>query len=74
MCHFLRGNREILCYVSRNPYTLARDAAILLAPENQRSLRQESLTFYDFYPQTRHIGSLAVFIRPVASELPHFEM
>jgi 23S rRNA (uracil1939-C5)-methyltransferase len=63
MCHFLRDNCEILCYVSCNPYTLARDAAILLTPTNRRGLRLESLTFYDFYPQTRHIESLTVFTR-----------
>ena len=63
MCRFLRDNCEILCYVSCNPYTLARDAAILLDPQNSSPLKLESLTFYDFYPQTRHIESLAVFSR-----------
>jgi 23S rRNA (uracil1939-C5)-methyltransferase len=63
MCNFLRKNCKILCYVSCNPYTLVHDAAMLLAPKNQRGLRLESLTFYDFYPQTRHIESLTVFTR-----------
>ena len=63
MCRFLRDNCEILCYVSCNPLTLARDAAMLLEPQNSSPLKLESLTFYDFYPQTRHIESLAVFTR-----------
>jgi 23S rRNA (uracil1939-C5)-methyltransferase len=63
MCRFLRDNCEILCYVSCNPNALARDAAILLDPQCPGGLSLESLTFYDFYPQTRHIESLAVFTR-----------
>ncbi|MDR0684073.1 MAG: class I SAM-dependent RNA methyltransferase [Spirochaetaceae bacterium] len=63
MCRFLRDNCEILCYVSCNPLTLARDVVTLLDPEAPDGLRLESLTFYDFYPQTHHIESLAVFTR-----------
>lgn len=63
MCRFLSDNCEILCYVSCNPETLARDAAVLLDTQNSGGLKLESLSFYDFYPQTRHIESLAVFTR-----------
>jgi 23S rRNA (uracil1939-C5)-methyltransferase len=60
MCRFLHSNCEILCYVSCNPNALARDAALLLGTGG---LKFESLSFYDFYPQTKHIESLAVFRR-----------
>jgi hypothetical protein len=46
---------------------LARDTTILKSSEhgvqNGGGLRLESLSFYDFYPQTKHIESLAVFVR-----------
>ncbi|MDR1400523.1 MAG: class I SAM-dependent RNA methyltransferase [Treponema sp.] len=47
----------VLAYVSCDPATLARDTKELLAGGYQ--LR--SLTLYDFYPQTPHIESLAIF-------------
>ncbi|MDR3356693.1 MAG: methyltransferase [Spirochaetaceae bacterium] len=59
MCGFLRDKCRLLCYVSCNPYTLARDAALMLASPG--GLKLEALYFYDFYPQTTHIESLAVF-------------
>jgi 23S rRNA (uracil1939-C5)-methyltransferase len=46
-----------LAYVSCDPATLARDSKILLAGGYQL----KKLHFYDFYPQTAHIESLAVF-------------
>jgi 23S rRNA (uracil1939-C5)-methyltransferase len=49
----------LLAYVSCDPATLARDAKILTA--GNYTLRE--LRFYDFYPQTAHIESLAVFIK-----------
>ena len=49
----------LLAYVSCDPATLARDSKILTA--GNYSLRE--LRFYDFYPQTAHIESLAVFTR-----------
>ncbi|GHV81591.1 putative RNA methyltransferase [Spirochaetia bacterium] len=49
----------VLAYVSCDPATLARDSGELCGA----GYRLESLTFYDFYPQTAHIESLAVFIR-----------
>jgi 23S rRNA (uracil1939-C5)-methyltransferase len=61
MCRVLRSSCDILCYVSCNPNALARDSALLL--EADGGLRLESLSFYDFYPQTKHIESLAVFRR-----------
>jgi 23S rRNA (uracil1939-C5)-methyltransferase len=50
----------LLAYVSCDPATLARDSASLHAG----GYRLESVTFYDFYPQTAHIEALAVFGRP----------
>ncbi len=44
-------------YVSCDPVTLARDAKALLAG----GYRLESLSLYDFYPQTGHIEALARF-------------
>ncbi|MDR0662473.1 MAG: class I SAM-dependent RNA methyltransferase [Spirochaetaceae bacterium] len=64
MLRFLGSNCEILCYVSCNPASLARDAAVLLNPAGNTGLKLVSLSFYDFYPQTKHIESLSVFIRP----------
>jgi 23S rRNA (uracil1939-C5)-methyltransferase len=46
-----------LAYVSCNPATLARDSRDFIAAGYTLS----SLTLYDFYPQTAHIESLAVF-------------
>ncbi|MDR0382759.1 MAG: methyltransferase [Spirochaetaceae bacterium] len=72
MARFLGTNCDILCYVSCNPAALARDAALLSSPEGgappqavskNGGLKLESLSFYDFYPQTKHIESLAVFRR-----------
>ncbi|AEF85954.1 23S rRNA (uracil-5-)-methyltransferase RumA [Treponema primitia ZAS-2] len=47
----------VLAYVSCDPGTLARDCGELLAG----GYRLEMLRGYDFYPQTAHIESLAVF-------------
>jgi 23S rRNA (uracil1939-C5)-methyltransferase len=50
---------ELAAYVSCDPATLARDSRFLL--EGGYALKE--LTLYDFYPQTAHIESLAVFSR-----------
>jgi 23S rRNA (uracil1939-C5)-methyltransferase len=50
-----RPNR--IAYVSCNPATLARDAKKLA----QGGCTLESLSLHDFYPQTSHIETLAVF-------------
>jgi 23S rRNA (uracil1939-C5)-methyltransferase len=44
-------------YVSCNPGTLARDSKTFI----QAGYRLDSLSMFDFYPQTAHIESLAVF-------------
>jgi 23S rRNA (uracil1939-C5)-methyltransferase len=49
----------LFAYVSCDPATLARDSGELL----RGSYGLSSLGFYDFYPQTAHIESLAVFER-----------
>jgi len=49
----------LLAYISCEPATLARDSAILLEGYELRELR-----LYDFYPQTAHIESFAIFSRP----------
>jgi 23S rRNA (uracil1939-C5)-methyltransferase len=49
----------VFAYVSCDSATLARDSAELIAG----GYRLERLTGYDFYPQTAHIESLAVFRR-----------
>jgi 23S rRNA (uracil1939-C5)-methyltransferase len=49
----------LLLYVSCDPATLARDSKILTA----ENYTLKELRFYDFYPQTAHIESLAVFAR-----------
>jgi 23S rRNA (uracil1939-C5)-methyltransferase len=47
----------LFAYVSCDPATLARDSGILLG--GGYALRE--LRFYDFYPQTAHIETLAIF-------------
>jgi 23S rRNA (uracil1939-C5)-methyltransferase len=49
----------ILAYVSCDPATQARDSKELV----NSGYTLASLAFYDFYPQTAHIESLAVFCR-----------
>ncbi|MDR1220411.1 MAG: methyltransferase [Treponema sp.] len=49
----------VFAYVSCNPATLARDSEALV----KSGYALSSLAFYDFYPQTPHIESLAVFQR-----------
>jgi 23S rRNA (uracil1939-C5)-methyltransferase len=49
----------LLAYVSCDPATLARDSAIL----REGGYQLIDLRWYDFYPQTAHIESLAVFSR-----------
>jgi 23S rRNA (uracil1939-C5)-methyltransferase len=57
---WLVGNGpETVAYVSCDPATLARDSGFML----KRGYIMRELTFYDFYPQTAHIESLAVFNR-----------
>jgi 23S rRNA (uracil1939-C5)-methyltransferase len=48
-----------LAYVSCDPATLARDSKILTAGNYTLT----ELRFYDFYPQTSHIESLALFTK-----------
>jgi len=47
----------LLAYVSCDPVTLARDSAILV----NGGYELTKLSLYDFYPQTAHIETLAVF-------------
>jgi 23S rRNA (uracil1939-C5)-methyltransferase len=49
----------LLAYLSCDPATLARDSRDLILG----GYALESLSFYDFYPQTAHIESLALFRR-----------
>jgi len=60
LAKWLAGNGPALAaYVSCDPATLARDSRLLL--EGGYTLKE--LTLYDFYPQTAHIESLALFAR-----------
>ncbi|MDR0374637.1 MAG: methyltransferase [Treponema sp.] len=52
-------NTPVFAYVSCNPATLARDSKALV----KSGYALSSLVFYDFYPQTPHIESLAIFQR-----------
>jgi 23S rRNA (uracil1939-C5)-methyltransferase len=54
---FVRLKTPRLIYVSCNPVTLARDAKLLC----EGGYRLDSITCYDFYPQTLHIECVAVF-------------
>jgi 23S rRNA (uracil1939-C5)-methyltransferase len=46
-----------LAYISCNAASLARDSKILV----NGGYTLKALMFFDFYPQTAHIESLAVF-------------
>jgi 23S rRNA (uracil1939-C5)-methyltransferase len=52
----------LLAYISCDPATLARDSRDLC----RGGYALEELSFHDFYPQTAHIESLAVFRRDPA--------
>ena len=52
-------NPKRIVYVSCNPGTLARDAAIL----TQKGYRMESGRLLHMFAQTAHVESLAVFVR-----------
>jgi 23S rRNA (uracil1939-C5)-methyltransferase len=55
---------RVLAYVSCDPVTLARDAKALCG-----GYTLESISLHDFYPQTSHIETLAVFTRKEVSGL-----
>jgi len=55
----VRNGPALVAYVSCDPATFARDSGVLL----KGGYTMRELTFYDFYPQTAHIESLAVFDR-----------
>jgi 23S rRNA (uracil1939-C5)-methyltransferase len=55
----IRQGPSALAYVSCDAATLARDSGALVAGP----YRLEGLTGYDFYPQTSHVETLAVFRR-----------
>jgi len=57
--YLARAGPLLVAYVSCDPATLARDSRVLL--EGGYALKE--LTLYDFYPQTAHIESLALFSR-----------
>jgi 23S rRNA (uracil1939-C5)-methyltransferase len=52
-----RGPAPFLAYVSCDPATLARDSGELL----KGAWELDDLIYYDFYPQTAHIETLALF-------------
>jgi 23S rRNA (uracil1939-C5)-methyltransferase len=55
--YLAKGPAETFVYVSCDPATLARDSKELLTG----AWKLEKLGLYDFYPQTAHIESLALF-------------
>jgi len=56
---FAADGPPLLAYISCDPATLARDSALLL----EGGYELAELRWYDFYPQTAHIESLALFIK-----------
>jgi 23S rRNA (uracil1939-C5)-methyltransferase len=59
VCDFLSIKKpDVFAYISCNPAALARDSKLLISG----GFTLKKLYFYDFYPQTRHIESMAIFI------------
>jgi 23S rRNA (uracil1939-C5)-methyltransferase len=56
---FAADGPPLLAYISCDPATLARDSKILI----EGGYELAELRYYDFYPQTAHIESLALFVR-----------
>ncbi len=54
------GAPERIVYVSCNPATLARDAAVLV---HEKSYRLSAAGIANMFPQTSHLESIAVFVR-----------
>ncbi|MGR8920615.1 MAG: 23S rRNA (uracil(1939)-C(5))-methyltransferase RlmD [Gammaproteobacteria bacterium] len=52
---------ERLVYVSCNPVTFARDAAVLV---DRHGFRLAETGILDMFPQTAHVESLSLFVRP----------
>jgi 23S rRNA (uracil1939-C5)-methyltransferase len=59
-----KAGPETIAYVSCDPATLARDSRDFIAA----GFRLEELGLYDFYPQTAHIESLAIFQKKTHKE------
>lgn len=57
--YLVQRGPPLVAYISCDPATLARDTKDLVAG----GYTLKALTFYDFYPQTAHIETLAVFER-----------
>ena len=64
--HLAENGPRVLAYVSCNPATLARDSKTLLG-----AYELARLHWYDFYPQTAHIESLALFARRSSPSQSH---
>lgn len=56
--HALAGKTKTILYISCNPSTLARDAAIL----NELGFKPEMVQPYDMFPQTMHVETLVKFV------------
>jgi 23S rRNA (uracil1939-C5)-methyltransferase len=54
-----QDGHRLLSYVSCEPSALARDAKVLI----NGGYKPEELTLFDFYPQTAHIETLALFVK-----------
>ena len=59
LASWLAAQRAPLAYVSCDPASLCRDSKILVSGGYKLS----SLDLYDFYPQTSHIESMALFVK-----------
>ncbi len=66
----LRFGPKRVVYVSCNVHTQARDVGVLVNGKDGLAYKIESLTGFDFFPQTSHVEGVAVLSRSARTDTP----